>query len=442
MNEDAARVRSSLFTGLFGALDAAGITYVIVGRTDGFPAHVSSDVDFVVRCGDLERTLQVLWRWRVGARLSQVLQHEVGAYYFVLTARSGNGFVHFHPDVSTDFRRRTRCWLSADFLLAGRIRDASGFWVPAPPAAFAYYLVKRIDKLSLDEEQVRYLQCVLTRAPQQCEETGRRLLGDAAWAMLWTHLSAGRSVPPATLRTLRRALKARAPREPIAQMLRAWQLEVRRIARRVLRPTGLVVAVLGPDGAGKSTVIEGLRCELSQVFRRTRQFHLRPRLLRRGGPASAPVTDPHGLPPRGKLASLAKLGLFVLDAWVGHALCVSPLKRRSSLVIFDRYAQDVLADPLRYRLSTPRWLNAVLLRPVPLPDLWLILDAPAPVLRGRKAEVSEAACAAQLAGYRHLLRELPHAVGIDTAQPQQASIAAACEAVLACMRERLAEPVI
>lgn len=442
MSEEAASVRSSLFSRLFGALDAAGIAYVIVGRTDGFPEQISSDIDFVVSSADLARTLQIFWQGHLGAELSQVLQHEAGAFYFVLTARSGDRFVHFHPDVTTDFRRRTRRWLTADFLLAGRIRDAGGFWVPALPTAFAYYLVKRIDKLSLDDERARYLHGVFTRAPQQCEESGRRLLGDAGWATVWTHLAEGRAIPPAALRELRRVLIARAPREPIAQRLRAWRLELRRILRRVIRPTGLVVAVLGPDGAGKSTVIEGLRCELSQVFRRTHHFHLRPRLLRRGGPASAPVSDPHGLPPRGTVASLAKLGLFVLDAWLGHALWVSPLKRRSSLVIFDRYAQDMLADPLRYRLSTPRWLNAVLLRPIPPPDLWLILDAPAPVLLGRKAEVSEAACAAQLAGYRHLLEELPHAVGIDTAQPQQASIAAACEAVLARMRERLAEPVI
>lgn len=442
MSEEAASVRSDLFNRLFGALDAAGIAYVIVGRTDGFPEKIPSDIDFVVASGDLERTLRILRQWRVGARLSQVLQHEVGAFYFVLTARSGDRFVHFHPDVSTDFRRRTRRWLTADFLLAGRIRDAAGFWVPAPPAAFAYYLVKRIDKLALDGERIRYLGGVFTQAPQQCEETGRRLLGDAGWATLWAYLCQGRAVPAPLLRELRRVLIARAPHEPVRERLHAWRLELRRIMRRVLQPTGLVVAVLGPDGAGKSTVIEGLRCELSQVFRRTHRFHLRPRLLRRGGPGYAPVTDPHGLPPRGKLASLAKLGLFVLDAWVGHALYVSPLKRRSSLVIFDRYAQDMLADPLRYRLSTPRWLNAALLRPIPLPDLWLILDAPAPVLLGRKGEVSESECAAQLAGYRHLLQELPHAVGIDTAQPPQASIAAACEAVLARMRERLAEPVI
>ena len=117
MNDEPASVRSSLFTRLFGALDAAGIAYVIVGRTDGFPERISSDVDFVVSSGDLERTLDILRQWRAGARLSQVLQHEVGAYYLVLTARSGNGFVHFHPDVSTSLT-----WLGDRLKLSPAVR--------------------------------------------------------------------------------------------------------------------------------------------------------------------------------------------------------------------------------------------------------------------------------------------------------------------------------
>lgn len=435
-------IRSDLFVRFFGTLDRAGIDYVIVGRTDGFPEKILSDVDFVVRSSDLERVLDILWQWREGAQLSQVLQHEVEAFYFVLTARCGMGFVHFHPDVSSNFRRRMRCWLTADFLLAGRIPDPGGFWVPAPPAAFAYYLVKRIDKLSLDDKRMQYLRGVYARAPQQCEASGRHLLGDVAWATLWAHMSQGHAVSTATLRDLQSALIARAPRETAAQLFRVCQLEVQRVLRRVFRPTGLVVAVLGPDGAGKSTLIEGMRGELAQVFRRTDYLHLRPRILYRGGAGSMPTLGPHALPPRGKLASLTKLAMFVVDAWLGHALRVFPLKRRSSLVIFDRYAHDMLADPLRYRLSTPRWLNAVLLKPIPLPDLWLVLDAPAAVLLKRKAEVSAAACAAQIDGYRYLLHQLPHAVRIDTTQPQQASIAEACEAVLARMRERLVKPVI
>jgi thymidylate kinase len=77
-----------------------------------------------------------------------------------------------------------------------------------------------------------------------------------------------------------------------------------------------------------------------------------------------------------------------------------------------------------------------------LPDLFLILDAPVAVLLARKAEVSAVDCADQIAGYRRLLRELPRAVRIDTTQTADASIADACEAVLARMRERLAKPAI
>lgn len=435
-------VRSGLFMSFFTGLDSAGIDYVIVGRTDGFPEQISSDVDFVVRPADLGRVCDMLWNWRAGAQLSQVLQHEIGAFYFVLTARFGDSFVHFHPDVSADYRRRARNWLSADFLLTNRVRDPAGFWVPGAPAAFAYYLVKRIDKLALGETQAQYLESVLRRDSKGCEAVGRRLLGDAAWEALRPHLTACSSVPAATLAELQHALITRAPRDSMAEQIRGKWLEGRRLLRRVMRPTGLVIAVLGPDGAGKSTVIDGLRSELAQVYRRTDYFHLRPRLLRRGGAGNTPATDPHALPPRGAVASLAKLVMFVADAWLGHALRVFPLKRRSSLVIFDRYAQDMLADPLRYRLSTPRWLNALLLWPVPLPDLWLVLDAPAETLLARKAEVSPAACADQLAGYRRLIKQLPHAVRIDTAQPQAGSIAAACEAVLARKRELLSEPVI
>ena len=442
MNQEMVSLRSDLFVQFFGALDTANIDYVIVGQTAGFPARISSDVDFVVRPADLARVVGIIWKGSGTAQVHQVLQHEIGALYFVLTVRAENDFVHFHPDVSTDYRRRGRLWLTADFLLSARVRDPSGFWKPAIPAAFAYYLVKRIDKLSLDAAHLRYLQSLFEDAPQECEEIGRHLLGGAAFETFLSYLPKDAAVPDAVLAELQKALNAHASREPAMRALVARWLELRRVLRRVYRPTGLVIAVLGPDGAGKSTVIEGMRLELGQMFRRTDYFHLRPRIVRKGGIGTVATTDPHRLPPRGTLASLTKLAMYVMDSWLGHALRVFPLKRRSSLVIFDRYPHDVLADPNRYRLSTPRWLNALLLSAIPRPDLWLVLEAPASVLLGRKAEVSPAACEAQLAGYRWLLQQLPHAVGIDTSKSPQASIADACDAVLARMRERLVKPVV
>jgi thymidylate kinase len=442
MNRDPGQIRCRLFTRFFGALEQAKIDYVIVGRTDGFPQQVVSDVDFIVRPADLQRVVDIVWEWHEMALLHQVLQHEIGAFYFVLTARSGNDFVHFHPDVSTDYRRSGRHWLTADYLLAGRVRDAGEFWKPTTSAAFAYYLVKRIDKLSLDEPRVRYLHGLYLQSPAAAEEVGRRLLGNAAWDSFSMCLSGHAAASQQDLQIWRAALMAHAGRESALKSANAWVLELRRKLRRVLQPTGLVVAVLGPDGAGKSTVISGLQRELGQLFRRTDYFHLRPRMVRSGGAGAIPSTNPHGQPPRGLMASTAKLVMYVADTVAGYALRVFALKRRSSLVIFDRYPHDVLADPKRYRVSTPRWLNALLLRPIPAPDIWLVLDAPAAVLLARKAEVSLAACEAQLAGYRRLLQELPHAVSISTTKSEHASIADACEAVLSRLRERLVRPIV
>ena len=48
MNQEAESVRSGLFTRLFGALDAAGIAYVIVGRTDWKTDLFAARMDRVV----------------------------------------------------------------------------------------------------------------------------------------------------------------------------------------------------------------------------------------------------------------------------------------------------------------------------------------------------------------------------------------------------------
>ena len=51
--------------------------------------------------------------------------------------------------------------------------------------------------------------------------------------------------------------------------------------RRVLQPTGCWIAFMGPDGCGKSLVINAVGTEFAPSFRTTRYYHLRPRLIGR-----------------------------------------------------------------------------------------------------------------------------------------------------------------
>ena len=80
------------------------------------------------------------------------------------------------------------------------------------------------------------------------------------------------------------------------------------------------MAIIGPDGVGKSTVMAGLTDSLAIAFwRRHRRFHWRPNVIATKSDRG-PVTNPHGKPVRGPLASMLCLSGFFLDYCAGYLL--------------------------------------------------------------------------------------------------------------------------
>lgn len=148
------------------------------------------------------------------------------------------------------------------------------------------------------------------------------------------------------------------------------------------------IAFLGCDGSGKSSVIQGVSERLEAQGVPVTLGHWRPRALEGGrGAGAANAEDPHGMPPRGGLASMAKLAWLGLNWWVGWFNGLRAASRRGVL-IFDRYHGDLLVDPRRYRYGAPLGLARLATRLMPQPDLVLFLDASPEVLLSRKQEVS------------------------------------------------------
>src|SRR5690349_15919526 len=165
---------------------------------------------------------------------------------------------------------------------------------------------------------------------------------------------------------------------------------------------GLHVVLLGPDGCGKTSVVRGVAERLAPAFDRVVIEHLRPGLLR---PARTGTTaaEPHAMPARGMLGSLAKAGVWLADYTLGYALRVRPEMAAGSLVLYDRYSLDALVDARRYRYGGPRWLLEAVWHLAPKPHLVVLLDAPAAVLRVRKQELSLEETARQCSAYRNLV---------------------------------------
>ena len=353
-------------------------------------------------------------------QIVQLLQHESTGFFFVARCEGQRKFVLV--DAATDYRRDGRIFFSIDRLLAGA-QEWNGFKVAAPEVEFAYLLVKKVSKRALGPHQRERLAALHDALGAQAARIAVTLFGASRGMQLDQWIAARRwgdfdRELDASRRDLRRTVLRRDP----LNAARYWSLEIMRRWRRWRDPSGLLVAIMGPDGAGKSTLIDALDRNLGGAFRHTSAFHLRPAILRprADGP---PVTDPHGTPPRSLPASLAKVGFYLAEYLLGYGLRLRPALGHTTLIFADRYFDDLLVDPRRYRYGGPAWVLRLARRVVPRPDLWLFLDVPEDRLLGRKREVSPAELRRQRAAYRELAADNPRAVVIDGAS-DTASVAA------------------
>ena len=155
----------------------------------------------------------------------------------------------------------------------------------------------------------------------------------------------------------------------------------------MLEATTGYVLVVGPDGAGKSTVVDAIAALAAKTGVRVSRAHHRPGLLAGGAQDGISVTDPHAKAPRSAPAALAKLGLVLGDHLLGYLVRWRP-RRRGGLLLLERGWFDMVVDPRRYRLPI-RWTPVVrrLGWLLPRPDVVLVLSGEPQALHDRKPEI-------------------------------------------------------
>ena len=166
---------------------------------------------------------------------------------------------------------------------------------------------------------------------------------------------------------------------------------------RIWKPSGLVIAVLGTDGAGKSTIISAIVPVLaaathgSVVLKHLRPGFLPPLARFKGirQEQAGPVTNPHGSKPSGFVGSLFRLVYATVDYFIGYWVLIWPkvAKVPSAVVVYDRYAYDMFLDPKRFRIGLPGKLISSFCQLTPKPDIILYLYASTSIVALRKQEL-------------------------------------------------------
>ena len=204
------------------------------------------------------------------------------------------------------------------------------------------------------------------------------------------------------------AAGARTGRRPDRRRATAWAAKrLGRLATILNRgdPSGFSVAVLGPDGVGKTT-----------ICREVGRTYLRPVVQVSVGRklTSHPVWG-RVAPPVRRAARFAALLETYGRAWAG--------RRRGRVVLWDRHPDDPAVRDARVR--SRRWAGGL----APDPDLVLVLDAPADVVHRRKDERSVADIETLRRAYSGLVARTPAAEVIDAS----GDLASVLDAVLAAM---------
>jgi O-antigen/teichoic acid export membrane protein/thymidylate kinase/tRNA A-37 threonylcarbamoyl transferase component Bud32 len=385
--------------------DKADIPYCLLHGYEGYPERIKSDVDGLIAARVDPRQLVAFLRdnsQRIGAEVVRQRGHHV----LLMGHNLDGSFCFVDLDLSVDYVLNDRRFYAGAEILRSR-RWHHHFWVPEPKLEFGCYLVRKIAKGSLSVEQGRRLSSLYQQDPLGCKGQIARFWAPARaklieqsaasgdWERVWRDLG--------TLRAelLRRTL-LRQPWTVVGNRLRHL---AGRAGRFLRANSGMEVVILGPDGAGKSSVTAVAQRALAPAFRQTIYQSFPPALLRRLlRRPSGPIGLPHALPLRSFTASVARaLGYWLPYYVLTHATTLHLALARSALVIHDRHFADTLVDPRRYRYGGPAWLLRLIWRIMPRPDLVILLDAPPEVLQDRKKEVPFAETARQRERYLSLL---------------------------------------
>jgi thymidylate kinase len=377
----------------FAALDEQGVHWALL--RDGDLHRPEGDVDVLVARDDFQRAHEALAG--LGFVRLRVWGHGSHAFFLGYHVETD---AWIWLDVVTDVRfgRYQSLRVAVEGELLARRERPNG--VPILSADDAYWMLLLHSLLDKESVPVRH------RA--RLQELARSATGNGSLARFfevaapseWTVVRLTESIGAGdweVLDTLGQVLRRRLVSHSGGAALSALaNRNLRALSRWIPRSPGMMVALLGPDGAGKSTLAASLRRSFPTYDVRVVYMGLYQ------GEAARFV---HRVP---ALYVTTRLAL----AWARY-IKARTHRAAGRLVVLDRYVYDTFLSP-RHPLPRLRRAHAwVVARSLPGPDLVLVLDVPGQTAFARKGEDEPASLEHQRRGYLELSRRLRHVHVID-----------------------------
>jgi len=421
-----------LLDNIFAFFNRERIRYVVLRNYDSLPHRMIDDIDVLVDPQGITEVINML------REMDFVITEEDHPHYFALHFQKASG-QWLKLDLVTDiyYGRKFRLPVNGDHreCLLGRRQPFRSFFKPAPEDEIVHLLLhslldkgffradyqKRIHDLLEDNIHLTHLKRTL-------DELWGKSRGDHIVSLLQNRKF--RALEREKKRLLWNVIKDLSSRA-IYDVTKALASKV---IHKIFRHKGLLIAFLGPDGSGKTTL--ALRLASKEIFPSRYVYmgadkyilptsYLIERISRR-------IKNKHNIPKvaEGRIHILNRLFTYLQETIkLYHDLAEFMARyfflsyrfyRKGYLVINDRYIYDLLLD--RERFTRHPIIQKIILRLLPRPDLILFLESSTRTMHQRKAEHSLEELESMKQGYRSLQKHFHNLQVIETGNSVTSSL--------------------
>jgi len=391
------RERFEFFEGLLDSLRINRINYIVVNGYQPTLGEVGRDIDLFINERDVQRTVELFKdhvhqkKWKHIFLRKSPAWFPRGLIQFCASRKTDLSYIYVNIDV-----------IFKPFIFAGNCQYPIKDKVDIDELIFLKnYLMKMLAHVPLKDSMKCQVEAISNSSFYRTFFTENEL------SKILTHYT--EKTIPADAKQLRRKIQWRFfYAHPMLSCKNTCIALLRKIISPYLNKIPLIV-ILGPDGVGKSTLINNVINSLRSNFFAIERIHWRPQLIPNLGSffSKKSNSEERSYAPRrkaGKLGSLRFL-YYYLDYVLGYFFRMGhSISSELPLIIYDRYLYDFYVDSKRYGIKSINRLF-FLIKIFPKPVMVVLLsDEPEKIL-ARKTELTVSEIQDQYRKYQHLIRK-------------------------------------